>query len=273
MRTLIIAAVLAAAGTAAAEINMADSIEWMTADSDTVIHGRARMYKAPVTGSIVVDIDVIKGLRGLPARTVMMRLVLDAEPAVPASWIDGKHEVIVFLERDDGGTLRPRKGEWMLGLTGDHRSQAYTADFRVLDKRDAILAAVRRSARSMATTSHRIDVPWGTPAASALYAGSSVWMTLPVDAALEKRALSWLRSDTVTTREEGARALVHFRSDATIAMLTSLMTDKGFVTVTESDKPPVRRYIVRQAADEILDGWGVAHREPVVDEPVPASPR
>ena len=75
-----------------------------------------------------------------------------------------------------------------------------------------------------------------------LYGGSVVWMTLPVDAALEKQAIKWL--DEKHSREQAVRALGHFKSDANIARVKKLVAD-----------PDAE---VQKAARDVLKSWHIS---------------
>lgn len=282
MRALILAVLLILVpATAAAEINMADSIEWITADSDLVVRGKVTaVSKRRGPGDVVwfdVTFGVAETLKGAPRRSVKLA-VRHLHGATPADWRAKKRELLLFLvdsarrtadDRDYAKApfaLRPRDGAAMiLGPGGTDR--AFTAAFDVLDTRDPILAAVRVAATSTATKSHRLDVPFDAPAFSALYSGSAVWMTVPVDARLEQLALGWVTSKDMGTREEGVGALAHFRTPANIAVVERLLADPDFAIATESGKKPVRRFLVRARAHKVLDAWGVQHATPTIDVP------
>jgi hypothetical protein len=146
---------------------------------------------------------------------------------------------------------------------------AYTTGWKVLRKRDELLAAVRAAATSTATKSQQLDLPSGTDAYDDLYGGSVVWITVPVDAALEQLALGWLASQSLFQREDAVGALAHFESAANTARLVALLADPDYSEVSESGKPTFRRYLVRKRAHEVLTAWGVAHQPPVIDEKKP----
>lgn len=93
-------------------------------------------------------------------------------------------------------------------------------------------------------------------------------MTVPVDAALEELALRWIgnRKDP-SARVEGVVALSNFRSDKNIAILKKLLADPATVQMSESGKPPRKRYPVRSEAHDALTGWQVEHKTPTIEEP------
>lgn len=268
---------------AAAEINMADSIEWITVDSDLVVRGKVTaVTKRKGPGDVVwydATVTVAETLKGPKLRTVKIA-VRHLYGATPAEWRAKKSEMLLFLVdskrrvADDKDyakapyALRPHDGAALV-LSGPTPDRAYSSSFDVLDTRDTILAAARAGATSTATRSHRLDVPFDAPAFHALYGGSAVWMTVPVDARLETLALGWVTATDMSTREEGVGALAHFRTPSNIAVVETLLDDPDFAVVTESGKKPVRRFLVRAAAHKTLDAWGVQHATPVVDTPNP----
>lgn len=260
---------------------MADSIEWITVDSDLVVRGKVTaVTKRKGPGDVVwydATVTVAETLKGAKRRTVKLA-VRHLYGATPADWRAKKREMLLFLVdskrrvADDKDyakapfALRPHDGAALV-LDGPSPDRAYSSSFDVLDKRDTILDAARAAATSTATTSHRLDVPYGAPAYRALWSGSAVWMTVPVDARLEQLALGWVAATDMSTREEGVAALAHFRTPANIAVVEKLLADPDFAVVTESGKKPVRRFVVRARAHQVLEAWGVQHATPVIDTP------
>jgi hypothetical protein len=284
MRALVlaVAALVSMPAVTAAEINMADSIEWITVDSDLVVRGTVTaVAKRKGPGDVVwysATVTVAETLKGPKRRTVTFA-VRHLYGATPADWRAKKREMLLFLvdSKRRGGddkdyakapwALRPHDGAALV-LSGPTPDRAYSSSFDVLDTRAAILAAVRAGATSTATRSHRLDVPSDAPAFHALWGGSAVWMTVPVDARLETLALGWVASNDMSTREEGVGALAHFRTPSNIAVMESHLADPDFAVVTESVKKPVRRFLVRAAAHQTLQAWGVPHSTPVIDSPL-----
>ncbi|MCE9575046.1 MAG: hypothetical protein K8W52_17985 [Deltaproteobacteria bacterium] len=283
---LVLLALAALGRSAAAEINMADSVEWMTADADAVVVGT--IASSTVTPSddhtvwAVATIDVTATLKGAAAKRVTFAVQTDAS-GVPAGWLG--HEAVFFLVKSDrrahdSGCVRAchydraawalRRGvdDGVVTLDAKAGEEVYTAAFTALRARADVVAAVKAAASSKATRAINVDVPWDSDASHALYAGSAVWMYIPIDAAAEARAVAWIADASVNLRVQGVRVLAERRSAATIRRLKALLADPGFATVTESGKPTIRRYLVRQAADAALTAWKVAHAAPTIDEPL-----
>ena len=271
------------ATSAAAEINMADSVEWATADADLVVRGTVRTATAtPGPGAVVwhdVTVDVVETVKGAAARTIVVA-IRDVGAGVGARLAPGGGERLLFLVAsarragDDPAyarapfALRP-DDRAVIELDAAAPGPVFTAGFAVLDRPGPILDAVRAAAVAPVTTSHRLDVPSDTAAFRALYGGSAVWMTVPVDAALERRALAALRGPDTFARVDAVRALAHFRSRVNTVRLVRLLVDPDFALVTEAGRAPVRRFLVRAAAAEVLTAWGVAHPRPRLEVPAP----
>jgi hypothetical protein len=248
---------------AAAEINTADSIEWQTIEADVIVRGFVTGVKT-LRGESTVTVQIAESLKGGLKQSVLFVTNLDAKP-----WQKDKPELLLFLVKVDDGRYVPAPANGSsesLFVLGKHR--AYTAAFDVLDKPAEVLAAVRGATRSTATAKHRVDLP-DSPAAKALYAGSAVWLFVPVDAVLEKHALAWTADKSPSLREQGVLALANFRSDTNIAVMKKLLADPATSVTSPYDSvKPKRRFYIRAAAHEVLVKWGVSHKTPVLEMPM-----
>jgi hypothetical protein len=277
MRALLPILLLAAAPRlASAEINMADTIEWVTADSDAVVVGKVgdvRMHRA--AGEVAwfdASLTVSETIKGPTRKSLPLTVRLLTGDAPAPAWLARGTELLVFavdtkrLVNEDKEYLNqpfaPRHG----GNEPDVYALAaprhtFTTAFDVLAKRDALLAAVRAAAGSTAKQSYRIDAPLDSPAGKELWSGSSVWLYVPIDAKLESLAVSWLAGKNQDLREAGVGALSYFKSAENTKRLQALLKDKQFST--QNDR---KHYAVRAKAHEILTAWGIRHATPVIDE-------
>lgn len=269
---------------AAAEINVADSLEWMVADADVVARGVVVDVRSHGgEGQVVwyrVALRVSEMLEGKPARTLRF-VVRHLHGETPEAWKRQKAELLLFLVAsqrrtadDPGFAIEPlalRDGNAVLRLRARGSDPAYTLDFARLTTRAGVLGAARRAAAASgsAKRSHRIDVPAGSAAYSALWGGSAVWLVAPVSSDLEAAAQRWLGSSDVSEREQGALALAHFRSPKNVARLRKLLSDPGWVQVTRGNGPAVRRFVVRAAAHRVLSDWGEPVPKTVLERPAP----
>ncbi len=264
--------------TAAAEMIGADSLEWQTVDADVVVRGTVTAVTATRGPGDVIWYDatvrVTEAIKGKPGATIRLG-VRHLFGATPSDWLARRTDLLLFLvEGKDRAAedkhyarqafaLRPHSPAVELGAT-----RIQTTALASLRSPDDVLRAARHAARSAATRSHVIDVPMGTPAHGALYGGSSVSLVVPIDAALESTATTWVASTDGLTRQQGARALALFRSSANIARLEKLLSDPYFITgYHPNGKPPERRYVVRAVAHATLAAWGVPHATPILEEP------
>jgi hypothetical protein len=219
-------------------------------------------------------------LEGKPARTLRF-VVRHLHGETPQSWKRKRAELLLFLVSsqrraadDPGYAVEPlalRDGDAVIHLRARGSDPAYTLDFARLTTRTDVLRAARRAAAASggAKRSHRVDVPSGSAAYSALWGGSAVWLVAPVSAELEAAAQRWLGSSDVGEREQGALALAHFRSPKNVARLKKLLSDPGWVEITRGNGPPVRRFVVRAAAHRALSDWGEPVPKPVLERPAP----
>lgn len=271
-----------APGRARAEINGADSIEWATIDADLVVRGTVSNVAASNTkdsqGWFVVTLSVAETLKGKAQKRVTF-LTPQLGNEAPDEWQAKDRELLLFLVRasrratDDKryakATWAPRRSSFgddpFFILNDKALRPAFASDFSVLVDRNVLQATIRNAAKSTATKVHKVDLPFESPAFTALYGGSSVWLFVPADAALEARALTWLAAKDLGLREEGVKALASFPSPANITRLKALLDDSAYATITTSDKPTVRRFMVRALADQVLNTWAVPHRHPVIE--------
>lgn len=277
MRALfVLAFLLAAAGPARAEINVADSIEWQTADSDVVVRGvlTSAVPHRDAGGAIWYDgtFQIVTSLKGGAKKSIHVGLRTREKPD---EWVAHQTDLLLFLVAPARVSdkalaampyvLRPNRGTgeaaFRLGT-----SVAYLASFGTATAPADVLAAVRASARSPATAAQRLDVPHDSAAGRALYAGSAVWMFVPVDAALEQRAIGWLADPSLNRRVEAVEALGHFKTADNIARVRRLLADPEAATQID-DQGSTKVYLAREAAHRVLTGWGVAHPTPTLREP------
>jgi hypothetical protein len=265
-----------------AENTGADTIQWMTVDSDVVVIGSVREVVERQTENgrrwFDMTIGVTETLKGAPRNTIQVTMpYLSGDK--PDKWMTDRSEVLFFIvdarrriEIDKGYAKSPfalrGTNSDSAYVLGDSRTRAYTTAFAAITDRDSLRTAVRAAASSTATKSHQVDVPFGTPAFHALWGGSSVSLTFPIDGSLEREALQWISSPNVMTRKEGVNAIRHFKSQNNILRLERLLGDTGYSESREAGRL-MRRYFVREVAHEVLTEWNVPHNSPVIVEPAP----
>jgi hypothetical protein len=273
VKALVVFAVVAAARIASAEINVAVSVEWATADSDAVVRGTiVKLDSWHGDGQVVwydATVRVAETFKGAAKREIHV-VTREVGSDRPEKWRASKADLVMFLVggarrvRDDKDyasyPLVPRYGNGDSFLEVG-KTQAYTADFAALVAEHDVVTALRAAAKSKATQSLRVDVPSQSAAYKALWGGSAVWMYVPIDAALEKRAITWLTAPDIYQRQDAVAALAHFKTADNIKLVTGLLGDPLFWTSGNT-----RHYAVRAKAHEVLTAWGVAHATPIIDE-------
>lgn len=95
----------------------------------------------------------------------------------------------------------------------------------------------------------------------------------PKDAEDRERQERLAQGEKDLLRRQGVRALAHFQSKENVAALKPLLADPAawVQTVERNGLPGVeeRVYHIREAAYEVLRGWGVDVERPVLREAVP----
>ncbi len=289
------AALLALPAAARAEIAGAESIEWVVADSDLVLIGvvskveKVAGKKKPFE---VATVKVAHTVKGRPADQVTFLLRNYNGPAAEDWLADGTPLLFCLVRRAharDRGEL-PAGHDWVLRDDGNqhsavllgkprrhwtHTIPAFTREFDVLTEPAAVIKRAKEAARPLPEGREKkpftLSVPGATAAFRKLYAGSAVYLIVPVDGELERVARLWCCSASFYTRLNGVCALRHFRNEKNIAILKGLLSDPGCSVTTKADSKGgerrVRVYRARQLAYETLREFGVKAEPPVVDEP------
>jgi hypothetical protein len=282
-------AALATPTAAAAEINVGESLEWMVADSDLVVRGQVLSVTASRgPGQVVYErarVRIDETIKGV-ARPVVDILVRHVGPAErPSSWRADRSELLLFLvdsSRRAGEDTAYRRAPFAVragvhGLSairlGAASPEAFTMDQRVLSSRAAILDAARAAGKFAGRTRPTpFNLDADGPIFQRLWAGSAVWLQVPIDARLEVLARSAIGSSRLRDRLQAVRALGHFKSAANIALMKRLLADPGSHVEIEG-KRQTRVFAVRAAALANLRAWGAGNnlaptvRVPIADAP------
>lgn len=164
----------------AAEVVIAESLEWRTASSPQVglyqvqKVERADRGEAKFTiGSVFLNrVEVLKGKP--PERTSLsLNLAMSARPGDPGAEPGAGVRYLCFFRGDTPFALNlkhpPRSGD----------QAAFNADFKLLTEADPILALVRANLNKNSSDYRRAEAPPGSPAFQALYSGSSCYLLVP----------------------------------------------------------------------------------------------
>jgi hypothetical protein len=147
----------------------------------------------------------------------------------------------------------------------------YKADLTTLQKPADLLRVAKETLRSSPEVKRIDTFPLTVPIKGGYYdRGGSTTVEVPVDGSLEKKAILYLASEERWRRTEGAAALKYFKSEENVGRLKEMLSDAAYIRVTAESNfgVEVRFYTVRKAAFETLQYWGIAVKEPVVEEKI-----
>ena len=288
-RALTAAVALLVPATAVAEINVADSVEWMVADSDLVVRARVvAVTSRRGPGQVRYEratLQVSETFKG-PASTGFEIVTRDLGAAErPSRWRATNADLILFLvdsKRRAADDPELAKAAFAL-RRGSHDGAfirldspgrvAFPMNQKALTARADIVSAVRAAGRfrgASKASPFRFDLPGNSPAFRRLWAGSAVWLMLPIDSRLEAMGRSLIRSKQLGDRAEGARALAHFKKPSNAVLLERLLADPGSHIETRAGGQRTRVFPVREIALDALRRWGRArNRAPTVRVPLP----
>ncbi|RCS42148.1 hypothetical protein DTL42_20165 [Bremerella cremea] len=193
--------------------------------------------------------------------------------AVLADWKDRSCDLLVLIYNYEPYAtkvieLAPGKMEVM------------KADFTLLREPEAVLNAAEQALQRTPPAIKRLHtfelhVPRNLIANTQWDNYFGLFLNVPVDQQLEKRAIKYLRSENYNERKEGARALRYFRSDENIARLKTLLQDPGWGYLrhpADNNGIEVRYYGVRDSAYLTLKSWDVEVDKPETQETILRSP-
>ena len=156
------------------------------------------------------------------------------------------------------------------------KMEIFKADFTLLREPDAVIQAAEESLRRMTPGVKRVYtfdllVPSNFYRETQWTGYSGLFLNVPVDEQLEKRAFKHIQSDSYSERLEGVNALRYFKSDENIERFKSLLDDSGWSYLKHpqyNNGLEVRIYSVRDVAYKTLKLWGVNVEQPKIREEV-----
>ena len=154
--------------------------------------------------------------------------------------------------------------------------EVFKADFTLLRDPQAVIRSANETLKKMPAGVKRVHtfgrlVPHELVAETKWAGYNSLLLYVPVDGQLEKRAIELIRSDSLLDRDEGVRALRHFRSDENVERVKKLLKDPGWSYLRHpinNNGVEVRLYTVRKSAYQILKMWDVEVDKPRFQEEV-----
>jgi hypothetical protein len=253
------------------------------ADSDLVVRGSISEVTATF-GWARVALKVTETLKGPPQDEVTFLVCLGSSGPGYLNEKKGRELIYCLVSSDhylkyDPGfaasrwAIRARYDcvpDWWFGIIDPTARPPWdpivTMDLRILTRWEEVLASARQAAASPpgdpAAPTHRID--FSDPSINSI---GSTSLTVPVNGQLEEYGQRWVESPNAFFRQEGARALRHFKSQGNIRLITKLLSDPNFCLETRSDCISKKRvYSVRKAAYETLVAWGIHVPQPTLEE-------
>lgn len=279
--TLCIALILVAGASAQSWIG--DSLELQVADADIVVRAILELSR-PIPGvsehSGVLQIK--ETLKGDVGKTIECLIPYYDGERYLGQWEKDKTELLVCLvkrERRRNGLQRdaalpeylvrasPNGQPNMIALDGSADRRAPTMDFRFITKSDEITklaaAAVRADKETKVArkadggcSSVAINVPLQSPMSVELHSRSGNGLCVPLNELTEAHAQKWIHASDARLRRDGAAVLSHFKSDANIAALKTLLKDPEAQWRIEGANT-IGTYPIRAAALDALKAWGV----------------
>jgi hypothetical protein len=285
---------------ARAESALAESIEWLLADSDRVVV--AKVSKVDMVTARdkkeyeAATVEVSKTLKG-PSADKVTFVLNNYNPAYAKQWMEEGIPILFFLRKNDGDRIPVPVDKFAWVLRDDHNNHdavllgkskhywtgcipAFTRDYEVLTDAETILQwteqAAKATEKDRRPRHHAVAVPGDTAVSKKFRAGGRVRLVVPVDDKLEALGRDRCKSASPFDREEGANILRHFKNDKNVEILKGLLDDPHTSDATlhrtvagKAELELVYRkklYYVRQAAFDTLREFGVKVDKPVLEE-------
>ncbi len=251
----------------------ADSIECTVANSDIVLVGKLVEFGEEQArgdqgreAKIIVEESLKVPFRESYDEGISVRL--SCPESVLADWKDHSRRLLVAI-----GEQSPRATA--IDLTPE-KLEVLTEDFELLRDPADVIRIVKETVERMPPAVKRIHtfkllVPHDVFAKtrSAKYHG--MFLKVPVDERLEKKACEYLDSDDYSRRSEGVEALRYFKSDENSERLKAALKDPGWGYLHHAEHNrgiEVRYYGVRREAYRILKSWGIETQKPAFSEEI-----
>lgn len=240
-----------------AEINIGDSLDWLTVSRDHIAIVRAtgsQEERAPeaLWMDRTVRVERVQVLKGDPPATAEFTVHIPVETPVPAAG----REFLFFFGKE-GFRF---EGHYVIDLESpaDRGPEvALTQDFRLLPTRQEILEAVERRLRLLADEgtadylrSLTLEVPVDSPAFRALWQRSACYLVVPADPEYKPGLLDDTRSADVWVRARAAARLAEYPGEETVARLRELLVDPGTGSMQVSGNNQLEEVEVFPAREE-----------------------
>ena len=265
-------AVAAAPARAQPVFVFAESIECTVANADLVLVGKLVEFDEDETNDDQGRKATIAVEETLKVRFdesyEKIRVRLSYPESVFADWKGHSRRLLVAIREES-----PRAT--VIDLTPENL-EVLTEDFELLRDPADVIRIAKETVQRMPSAVKRIHtfrllVPHDVFAKTRSAKGSGMYLSVPVDERLEKRACDYLSSDDYSRRSEGVEALRYFKSDENIVRLKAALKDPGWGYLQHAEHNrgvEVRDYGVRREAYRILITWGIKTEKPLFREEI-----
>jgi hypothetical protein len=283
-------------GAARAEINIVDSLEWMSVDARLIVRGKVvRCDDVQGPGDVTyrdTTVEIAEVIKGKPeGKTVTIRLRFLGKDTAGAAWKESGHTYLFFLTQGKVADDKNLAGHWVLRewhysvVDLDKPGKVYTAEMKPADDGKAILATVKKYAampmpRDVGEPNVfkpqrgflRFEVPPDSPIFVELWSGSSVYLHVPAEEKLRPFVFALARSKDASERARGADMLRSYPGKETVKLLNELLNDPAESRwIGANGKLTKISYNVRRAAYDSLLDLGEKPEKPVFErEPTAA---
>jgi hypothetical protein len=225
----------------------AESLEWVVADSPTVI--RARLESAAENHELTFK--VLETIKGMPKVGETIELRTDLPTAVV-----GQELILLLAENKNplagAHPFRIRFGPDLSWLTLDGNTEVVLMDYRRITRGREILEATRKAAA----------YPSVAPAKKLQLRGQgtgnrNLSLIVPIDSRLEKLAQEWASGKDFELRMIGLEAIRPFKSQKNIEIVRRALDDTRSRNPSRMSKYQMAYYDVRADAMDVLHNWDV----------------
>jgi hypothetical protein len=275
-----------------AEVNGADSLEWLACASEVIVLGQitsSRVEKGP--GDVIYEdcvLRVTETIKGKETREISF--CYRHFPRDDISWLRPRAELLVFLSRWQDSyederihlyvnpyyearmhkLLVPTQNREPLSVF-DLRNpphHVFDRDGRQLLQRDEILSIARAWAKAPIVNYLERDAAYDSDAFQQLRSGSAVWLKVPAEEKYRPEFMKLARSEDVFERTKAAAELGKYPGRETEEVLRRLLDDTTeSQSLFAADVIWEVRYPVREAAYRSLKKLGISVPELAFQRP------
>ena len=146
---------------------------------------------------------------------------------------------------------------------------AISADIRLLRDSESVIRVAREAISKAPKNVRRVHtfvLPAPESFTAEMNVGDLVYVTVPADERLEKKAFALVKSNSPTDRMKGLEAIRFFKSKENISKVRALLNDPRREEVNRPNQKTTYVYRVRKGGWNTLRTWGIEIEMPVIEE-------